>query len=208
MARRSARVYNSPQRQQQAGETRQRILDAARKLILSKGQEKTTIEAIASEAAVAPPTVYATFGSKRGIVEALMQRAAFGQGYRGLVQEALESDDPEKRLRFAARIATQIYEATRSEMKLLQGANTLAPALMRQKENVRLERQASLIDLIVRKGALRAGITKDEARDILWALTGRDQFRLLVMEQKWSTKRYEQWLGDTLVAALLAPKKS
>jgi TetR/AcrR family transcriptional regulator, regulator of cefoperazone and chloramphenicol sensitivity len=66
------RKYHSPVREQQAGQTRERILDAARRLILSKGFADATIEGIACEAGVAAPTVYAAFGSKRGIVQGLM----------------------------------------------------------------------------------------------------------------------------------------
>jgi hypothetical protein len=46
------------------------------------------------EAGVAPPTVYAVFGSKRGILQGLMERAAFSSEYENLVREAVKSDDP------------------------------------------------------------------------------------------------------------------
>ena len=42
------------------------------------------------------------------------------------------------------------------------------------------------------------------ARDILWTLTSYDIHRRLVVERNWTSDRYEQWLGDTLVATLLA----
>jgi hypothetical protein len=41
------------------------------------------------------------------------------------------------------------------------------------------------------------------ARDILWTLTSYDIHRRLVIERNWSSDRYEEWLGDTLVATLL-----
>src|SRR5271163_3326018 len=100
MAKRAARTYRSPTRERQAGETRDRILEAARRMIMDKGFAEATIDAIASESGVAAPTVYAVFGSKRGILQGLMERAAFSSQYQDLVREAMKSDDPATRLRY------------------------------------------------------------------------------------------------------------
>src|ERR1051326_2705000 len=72
------RPYHSPQRQQQAQGTRQQIVDGAGRLFTQDGYFGTTIEAIAQEARVAVPTVYAAFGSKRAILSALIDVAIFG----------------------------------------------------------------------------------------------------------------------------------
>ena len=200
------RKYHSPVREQQAGQTRQRILEAARRLILNRGFADATIDAIASEAGVAAPTVYAAFGSKRGIVQGLMERAAFSSGYAELVREAMRSDDPETRVRYAAKIARRIFDSLRSESEVLRGATAVAPDFVRAKERLRYERQAGLIKLLEEKSALRPELTLAAARDILWTLTSYEIHRCLVVERKWSADRYEQWLGDTLVRALLKPK--
>ena len=42
-----------------------------------------------------------------------------------------------------------------------------------------------------------------EARDILWSLTCRELYRLLVSERKWTADHYERWLGTLLPTALL-----
>jgi AcrR family transcriptional regulator len=206
MAKRALRKYHSPTREKQAGETRDRILDAARQMILHKGFADATIEAIASEAGVAPPTVYAAFGSKRGILEGLMERAAFSSEYANLVGEAMQSDDPATRLRYAAKIARRIHDSLRSESEVLRGASAVAPDFIREKERVRYERQAGLVKLLAEKGALRPEVTETAARDILWTLTSHDIHRRLVVERGWSSDRYEQWLGDTLVLTLLKAK--
>jgi TetR/AcrR family transcriptional regulator, regulator of cefoperazone and chloramphenicol sensitivity len=207
MAKRSQRKYDSSRRTQQAEQTRDRILDAARRVISQKGFADATFEAIAGEAGVAVPTVYAAFGSKSGIMQALMGRAAFSSNYGDLVREANKSDDPATRLRFAARIARGIFDALRSESEVLRGATAIAPDFIRERERIRYERQAGLIKLLEEKKALRAGISASMARDILWTLTSYDIHRRLVVERQWSAGRYEEWLGDTLIASLLQPKK-
>src|SRR3954471_22225827 len=70
------RRYHSPLRQEQALATRTRILDAALTLFGSQGYGATSISAIAREAGVVAETIYATFGSKRGIIDGLVERAA------------------------------------------------------------------------------------------------------------------------------------
>jgi AcrR family transcriptional regulator len=82
MSKENARTYRSPSRAKQASETQTRILDAAMGLFQKKGFDGTTIDAIAAEAGVAAPTVYAAFKSKRGIFMALLDSARFGQRYQ------------------------------------------------------------------------------------------------------------------------------
>jgi AcrR family transcriptional regulator len=198
------RKYNAAERKLQAVQTRQRILDAARLLISRKGFADATFEAIAAQAGVAVPTVYAAFGSKSGIMRALMGRATFSDDYEKLVRASHASSDPETRLRIAAKIARGIFDSLRCEVEVLRGAAAVAPDFVRQREQVRYERQAGLIQFLDEQGALRPGITATMARDILWTLTSYDIHRRLVSERNWSSDRYEKWLGDTLVATLLA----
>jgi AcrR family transcriptional regulator len=58
-------------RQRQAQATRSMIVAAAQALFLEQGYICTTIEVIAEAAGVATSTVYAIFGSKRGILRAI-----------------------------------------------------------------------------------------------------------------------------------------
>jgi hypothetical protein len=79
-------------------------------------------------------------------------------------------------------------------------------ALEEQFASSRFEAQADLIDLVVRSGRLRSHLKKSHARDILWALTGRELYWMLVVDKGWSSVRYQEWLADLLCAALLQLK--
>jgi AcrR family transcriptional regulator len=207
MAKRVKRKYDTTSRRQQADQTRDRILEAARRVISQNGFADATFEAIAAEAGVAAPTVYAAYGSKSGILQALMTRAAFNTTYENVVREALESDDPVTRLRFAARIARGIFDSLRSEAEVLRGATAIAPDFIRERERIRYERQEGVVQVLDQKGALRTGLTVSMARDILWTLTSYDIYRRLVVERRWTADQYERWLGDTLIATLMGPGK-
>jgi AcrR family transcriptional regulator len=211
MAKTPDRSYRSELRQRQADETRRKIADTGRRLFLSVGFDGTTIDAIAREAGVAAQTVYSTFGSKRGILRELMERAVFGPGVEEAIRHVMATQDPVVRLRLMPRIPRLIYDAQRAELELLQGAGAIAPelaTLARELECRRFEGQKPHIVLLSEAGRLRAGLDVPAARDILWALTGWELYQSLVQEQGWTSDRYEAWLSELLVAALVGPEPS
>src|SRR5258708_7039287 len=93
------RPYKSLVRQRQAGDTRQRIIEATRQLLQSEGYAGMTIEAIAQRAEVSAQSVYAIFKSKTGILTELLDQSTFGADYEDTVRQAMSAGDPEIRLR-------------------------------------------------------------------------------------------------------------
>jgi AcrR family transcriptional regulator len=205
---RKKRPYTSLVRQRQAGDTRRRIVDATRKLLETEGYAGMTIESIARRAEVSAQSVYAIFKSKAGILAELLDQSSFGPIYQDLVQQALSTNNPEARLRFAARIARQIHEAQDATFDLLRGAGVVAPELARleqRRECVRYERQESTA--IVLRDSARLRLDYQAARDLFWMFTSRDIFRMLVRERGWSPQKYETWLADTLITTLMTSAK-
>jgi len=49
-------------------------------------------------------------------------------------------------------------------------------------------------------GRVRQGLTLERARDLMWMLTSRDVYRMLVLEKQWTPAAYQQWLAETLVS--------
>ena len=200
------RPYKSLVRQRQASDTRKRIVDVARQLLQTAGYGEMTIEAIAQRAEVSAQSVYAIFGSKTGILAALLDQSTFGDQYEEAVRQALSAKDPETRLRLTARIARQIHEPLNAAFDLLRGAGVVAPELAKleqQREDLRYKRQERMIISLRGAGKLRQGLKYSAARDILWMLTSRDVYRMLVRERGWSPQKYQDWLADALVRSLL-----
>ena len=201
------RTYNSPKRQRQGAETRAAIKAAAQALFADRGYEAATIADIARAAGVAAPTVYAQFASKRGILAEALKDVRFGQGYRQAIGDALNSADPDARLRLIATIARQVYEVEDATLSLWRAAGALAPelaAIEAEDEEGRRDAQSSTIDLLIATGRLNSGLGRETARDVLWTLTSRDLYRQLVKARAWSAAQYEAWLADLLQVALLA----
>jgi len=203
------RPYHSQVRQRQAEETRRRILVAARELFESRGYAVTTLEAIAELAEVSPKTITAVFGSKLALLAEVINPEAFSTPVRQLIEELRATEDPSRQLSLVAQITRQAYEPLASSLELLRTAGAVAPELAdvtRQIEARRRQNQARLIASLREQGALRPGLSFEEATDVLWALTSYDVYRMLVVEQRWEPERYEMWLAQLLVQHLLASR--
>src|SRR5215471_1064746 len=123
------RPYHSPARRRQAEQTRERILAAARELFRSLGYAATTMESIASSAQVATKTVEAAFGSKRGLLAAVVDPLASGGPPRDLIDQIRAADDPRRRLRLVAELSRRTYQASLPEFELLRDAAAVAPEI-------------------------------------------------------------------------------
>ena len=206
MSSRTKRIYNSDTRQARAVLTRRRVLDAARILFQAQGFEGVTIEQLAQAASVSAPTIYTLFQSKRGVLLALMDEALPTEQREALVEEVSHEQSPKARIALAAKITRQMYDAERAQMDIFQGASILAPEfkeLEREREQRRYTRQEESMQMMVRDKALAKGLSLSKARDILWAFTGRDMYRMFVIERGWSSDGYEAWLTQALVKTLL-----
>ncbi|MBX9622033.1 MAG: TetR/AcrR family transcriptional regulator [Alphaproteobacteria bacterium] len=206
MSSHKKRTYHSETRKAQAIQTRSRVLAAAKSLFHSKGFEGVTIEQIAQAADVSAPTIYGLFQSKRGVLRALMDEALPADQFEAHVKEAMQEKSPEKHLALSAKIARRMYDAERAQMEIFQGAAILSPEfkeLEKERELRRYKRQEESIKMIAKAGALLKELNVSKARDILWAFTGRDMYRMFVIEQGWTSDEYETWLVQVLVKTLI-----
>jgi AcrR family transcriptional regulator len=206
MAISKKRSYNSESRLAQSQKTRSRILVSAKKLFESIGFEKVTIEEIAQCAKVSAPTIYSIFQSKRGILLALMDDAFSPEQHASLVNQGRNEKSPRKRLEIAARISRQLYDAEKTQLNLLRGALILDPEFKEleiERERRRYKRQEETVKIMAKEKAFTERFPLSRIRDILWAFTGRDIYRMLVLERGWSSDEYEKWLGESLIQTLL-----
>jgi AcrR family transcriptional regulator len=184
-----------------------RILAAARELFRSAGYAAATMEAIAASAQVSAKTVEAAFGSKRGVLAAVVDPLASSGPPRDLVDQVRAAEDPQHRIRLVAELTRRVYEASVPEFELMRGAAAVTPevaAVAQQVEARRRANQVRLVTYLQEKGVLRKDLAPEEAADIVWALTSYDLYRALVSERHWPAGRYRDWLADTLVDGLLA----
>ena len=202
----SRRRYDTSLRAERALVTRQRILDVAKELFTARGVDQVTLGEIASDAGVSTPTLFALFQSKTGILKAVVERAFFNPRYAEIAQRAEKATEPGEVLRITASISRVILDGERDEIGLMRGVSVLSSdlkAIEAELEAVRFKIQEARARRLVKfvPAARRLGLGR--VRDILWMYTGRDVYRMLVLERGWSSDEYESWLATTLIKTLM-----
>jgi AcrR family transcriptional regulator len=199
------RPYDSSSRQAAAQHAQQRLLEVARRAFIESGIDAVTIAEIAERSEVSVASVYAQFESKAGILRALMAQAIFNADYERVSARLHGVTDPRQALRLTAAVARSIYEGEQKELGLLRGAAAFSPELAKLEaefEDRRYALQSARIELLFELKQQRPGLSFERARDLMWMLTGRDCYRMLVVEKRWSPDEYEKWLAELLVREL------
>jgi AcrR family transcriptional regulator len=207
-SKRSKRRYVAPLRSKSAEDTRRQILSAATALFGRKGIDKVTIADISSRAGVATSTVYAIYKSKDGLLRALLKRALFGREFESAQSVLHGVTDPVRLIALTSHVSRAIYESESNDLGLVRHASGFSPTLRRieqEFEELRFEMQAERVRMLFAAGKAGTNLTIEEARRILWMYTSRDIYRMLVQDGGWTADRYQQWLSDRLVEALVSP---
>lgn len=204
------RAYDSPRRRQQAAATRTAILDAALSLFEQQGYAATSVAAIAQQAGVALKTVYAVFGTKRGVLVALRSQLVRGTddsipvAQQEWFRTVLDEPDPRKRLTAFAAAATELKSRAGPIFEIIRHAAPADPEIEAMWEEFMRDfhdNQRLVVERFATDGALTLDV--DRATDILWTLNHPAVYHLLVAERGWSNDDYQQWLEQTLTQQLL-----
>jgi AcrR family transcriptional regulator len=203
------RSQNSPLRREQAAATRARIIDVAAIVFADSGYERARMEDIAKQAGVAYPTVYKAFSNKPNLLQAAVDAAMTG-GAEGQVQrqawwlEQLEEPDPERQLRLIARNARRIYDRAGRLLEVVRAtaaSDENIQSLWQTINDDRLARSTTTAKALATKTKLRA--TVPQTARALWALSAPELYVMQIDGGGLTADRYERWLGDLLIAAIL-----
>jgi AcrR family transcriptional regulator len=189
--------------------TRHKIRDGARELFLTRGYEATTIPEIARAAGVAHQTVYFTYGSKAGVLSAIVDAEIVGDLepvpllQRPRVRRIAALADPVRRLRRAVAVLCDVTDRVASLYEIARGGATddEVRALLDRHEQQRWETHRALVALVA--DDLRPGLDADEAADRLYALVSHDVYWLLVERRGWSRQRWRRYAEREAVRQLL-----
>src|SRR5215211_3565821 len=209
------RPYSSALRDQQAGLTRRRVLDAALELFLAEGYLGTTIEAVARRAEVSTQTVYNAVGGKAALLRAVYDVTLAGDDQpvpiaeRPAFQAMLAETDGRRCLARYAALGRELWErAGPLVLRLLSQAAAGDADLRAFADTVERQRAAGTAMVaahVAERFGLRPGLTMQEAGDVLWALTAPEVLERLVVRRGWRLDRAEAWLAEAMADALLGP---
>lgn len=206
------RTYDATGRQAQSAETRQRILGAARALILEKGYRATTIAHVAARAEVNVDTVYELVGRKAVVLRELIEQAISGTNHPVIAEErdyvkAIRAEpEPAEKLAIYARATCRIQGRMAPLFMALRDASSTEPDAQEVWNEIGKRRAANMRKLVrdlKNAGGLRPELSIGEAADVVWATNSAELYVLLTVDRGWSPRRYERWLADAWCRLLL-----
>lgn len=204
------RPYDSSRRREQARHNREAIVVAARQRFLNDGFTATTIASIAADAGTSADTIYKSFGGKAGLLRAMCKDALKGEGtipaeQRSDAMQAAEAD-PRRMLRGLGAFTTEVAPRIAPLLLLLSTTAEVDPSMAQLRadfDTARLTRMAHVAQGLASKFQLRLGLSVDEAAEIMWVYSSPELYSLLVLTRGWRPERYGEFVGESLVDALL-----
>jgi AcrR family transcriptional regulator len=191
-------------RTQYSGLVRDSVLTTARRLFNQNGYVNTSVRQLAEEAGVAVQTIYSTFGSKEGILLALLELVDQDQSMEGLRETMATSQDPAVIADTVAKIHRRLFETYGDIVTLAFQQAESDGQLVRLVEAIRSRRRASVERVCHRLVAL--GILKTanfEAAASHLELLSREETYEFLKSRGWSLDAYEDWLRQELLVVML-----
>ncbi|WP_232832197.1 TetR/AcrR family transcriptional regulator [Nocardiopsis sp. FIRDI 009] len=196
--------------------TRARVAEAATRLFTTRGYAATSIQSVAKEAGVAAQTVYNAFGTKAAVLKEALDQAVAGDAEpvatldRPWAREALSAPDAAEQIRLQVAGATAVMERVAPLAEVLRGAadsDDDLRALWRTNVGQRRAVQRAFAERLAERGALRPGLTAQEAADTALALLSPEVFTLHTVQCGWSVDRWRAWATEALLRQVtdLAP---
>jgi AcrR family transcriptional regulator len=178
----SPRPYQLGQRQAATAQTRIRIINAARELLIaSDGFSGFSIEMIARRADVARMTVYHQFGSKSGLLEALCDSLA-ASGGMDQIATAFRQPEPLEALNHYILVFSRFWEVDRLVMRRLRALAALDPdfeQVIRARDEWRRRGVRAITQRLAEQHMLSPTEPLDETVDILFTLISFETFDTL-----------------------------
>lgn len=198
--------YHSPRRADAAAATHAAIVGRARELFLAEGYASVTVAQIAAAARVAVQTVYASAGGKSEILRAILEPTINDPEVDITLAAISRTCDP-------ATVIDLITGGTRRAHErhwdVLFGlirqcwAEPRAAAVVDAGVELYIGALRATADRLTDLGALRPGLDRGRAVDVLWFHVGQGAWFTLVGDRGWTFDDAEQWLAASAKQALL-----
>lgn len=180
---------------------------------LETGYAGTTLVAIAGTAGVSVDTVYKTFGSKIGLLKAVLDVTIGGDDTpvalldRAGPQALREETDQRVQVKMLAAAVSEQLARLRPLDDILRSAAAVdqEAATLRHEIQVRQRRRAmrTIVGWIAARGALRDGLSVNHATQVVWALTSPEVHLLMQDTGGWSQGAYREWLEQAVADGIL-----
>jgi AcrR family transcriptional regulator len=204
----SPRPYRLGQRAASVTQTRARIIAATRELLTADGLRGVVIDEVAQRADVARATVYYQFGSKQGLLQAIVDDVQQRAGQQQIAQ-AVELADPVQALRRTFLLGCQFWATEQVIVRRLSGLAAVdleVRDVMVRADEHRLVLITRLVDRLADAGRLAPGWSRDRAVDALWLLSSFEAFDQLFTGRRLPAEEVATLLLDMARYVLVPPR--
>jgi AcrR family transcriptional regulator len=172
------RRYQLGKRAAAVAETRARIVEAARAVFSEDGFHRAAVDEVARRADVSRATVYYQFGSKLGLVAAVLDDIERSGGLEHVIASAGLPDAVEATRR-SFEEGSRFWAADHVLVRKLIGLAAADPAtrrLVQERDRNRLTLVTRLAERLAEQRRLRPGCSVEEAVQTLWLLSSFEAF--------------------------------
>ncbi|MEM9635528.1 MAG: TetR/AcrR family transcriptional regulator [Pseudomonadota bacterium] len=185
--------------------TRKEILDCAWKLIVERGAEVSLAE-IGKAAGISRQSVYDHFGSRGGLLLALVRRADERLDIKARLFTAFEEEDPALRLQTTIDVwivfVQEIFPVATDLIRLRTTDEAASDAWEDRMSELR-EWLLVLTGSLEKDGVLQNGWTAEAASEFLWASFSVQMWGLLTVDCNWQADTALKTLKRTSCQSLL-----
>jgi AcrR family transcriptional regulator len=202
-----ARPYIQRHRAEARAETRSRILAAARELIPAAGTS-LPVTAIARHAGVAVQTIYDQFGSKGGLLIAVIGDVQDSIGLFKAFGPVFQSPDGEEAMRRMIAATVSFWGQAWPYLEFLLRARRVDPVITKEMEFIDRLRHAhywAIAKRIEDEGRIRGGRSAEWAADQAFALTIPSVYEELAVRRSRTTAEVIEAVTAAVLGLLLEP---
>ena len=183
--------------------TREKILEAARRLLESNAWSGVGLGEVAKAAGVSRQAIYLHFGSRSALLLALVEYVDEAEGLGELIEQVSDAGSGVEGLDRLVWL-NSVYEPRIHTVVVAHDAARRTDPDLEAAWQDRMRRRRALyrgvVDRLGAEGAL--ALPRNDAVDLLWALLGPRVHEDLVVERGWSRKRYEEHMSALLRGAI------
>lgn len=198
------RTSTSRTRADGAARTRNRIIEVTREGLPGSGE--LSVDAIAAAAGVSVQTLYTHFGSKRGLLLAVIDTAQREAGLYLDFDRIWSSADGETALRQMLEATLRVWAGLWPLVRFSERVRRTDPEIeqyLREVDGYRLANLRSITDQLAIEGRLRPSLDAEAAADMAFAMSMPAVYQQLVVVRAWSLDRTSTAVLDAIIASVV-----
>jgi AcrR family transcriptional regulator len=207
-----SRSYRSELRQEQAEQTRARVIAAAGQQFAQHGYARTTLNKIADAAGVSPETVQG-HGPKAALLIAAIELAAVGvAGEENVLnlevgKRFLAIEDPVEAIDYLIETQIEVHQRTAGLAHALTGGANADPELERYRRTLLVgvtKQVGRVLRIFGDRGWLRDDVPFEELVETSAIITSLDTYLRMTELDGWTVPKYESWCRRMYAETVLA----